>query len=102
MADDMNNPGEQGRERVDVNGWHEGASVMHAVASWDVGQREEAHRAATRRAAQALGMSSDYEVRTLCAALGCSYQQLRTAVAAVGPSFDLVQDYLAAEYLMHQ
>jgi hypothetical protein len=40
-------------------------------------------------------MASDYEVRAWCAELGCSYQQLRRALAAVGPSVDRVCAYLA-------
>ena len=33
---------------------------------------------------------------------GFTYQQLRAAVAAMGPSVELVQDYLAAEQLLAQ
>jgi len=42
-----------------------------------------------------IGMDSDYEVRVWCGELGCSYQQLRAAIAAVGPSVDRVCAHLA-------
>jgi len=42
-----------------------------------------------------IGMDSDFEIRTWCSELGCSYQQLRAAISAVGPSVDRVCAHLA-------
>ena len=49
-----------------------------------------------------IDMDSDYETGAWCESLGCSYHQLRTAVAAVGASSSKVQDYLALQYLAAQ
>ena len=64
--------------------------------------RTTAYRTNALRSADTIRLESEYETRAWCASLGCSSQQLRAAVAAVGPSVDLVQDYLAAEYLLAQ
>lgn len=44
---------------------------------------------------ETIGMDSEHEVRAWCDELGCSYQQLRAAVKAVGPSVDSVCAFLA-------
>jgi hypothetical protein len=44
-----------------------------------------------------IGFDSAYEVRAWCHELGCSYQQLMRAVAAVGPSVEGVCAYLAEQ-----
>ena len=49
-----------------------------------------------------IDMDSDYETGAWCESLGCSYHQLRAAVAAVGSSPGRVQDYLALQYLAAQ
>ena len=67
-----------------------------------LGERKPAYRTTAQRSADTITLESEYEARAWCASLGCSYQQLRAAVAAVGPSVELVQDYLATEYLLAQ
>jgi uncharacterized protein DUF3606 len=42
-------------------------------------------------------LDSDYGVRAWCNELGCSYQQLRRAIAAVGPSVERVCAFLAEQ-----
>jgi Protein of unknown function (DUF3606) len=42
-------------------------------------------------------MDGEYEVRAWCNELGCSYQQLQRAIAAVGPSVERVCAYLAEQ-----
>jgi Protein of unknown function (DUF3606) len=42
-------------------------------------------------------MDGEYEVRAWCNELGCSYQQLLRAIAAVGPSVERVCGYLAEQ-----
>jgi len=51
---------------------------------------------------ETIDMDSDYETGAWCESLGCSYHQLRAAVAAVGSSPSRVQDYLALQYLAAQ
>ena len=75
---------------------------MDAARAFDVAERKPAYRTTAPLSMAPLGMGTDDEAHALCSVLGCSYQQLRTAVIAVGPSLDLVQDYLAAQYLMNQ
>jgi hypothetical protein len=43
-----------------------------------------------------ISLTQEYEVRSWCQSLGCSFQQLKAAVAAVGNSADKVQEYLKA------
>jgi len=42
-----------------------------------------------------ISLKEDYEVRDWCRSLGCTPEQLRTAVKAVGNSADAVRQYLA-------
>ena len=41
-----------------------------------------------------ISLKEDYEVRDWCRSLGCTPEQLRTAVKAVGNSADAVRQYL--------
>ena len=41
-----------------------------------------------------VSVSEDYEVRDWCESMGCTEQQLRQAVAAVGNSADAVREHL--------
>jgi hypothetical protein len=43
-----------------------------------------------------ISLSQPYEVRDWCKSLGCSKEELETAVKAVGPSADKVREYLAS------
>jgi hypothetical protein len=52
-------------------------------------------RSVTLDSRTAIRMDSDYAVRAWCSELGCSYQQLRRAVSAVGPSVERVFAHLA-------
>lgn len=73
-----------------------------SALSLGFGERKPAHRTTARRIADLISLESEYEARAWCESLGCSYGHLRRAVAAVGPSVDDVQDYLAAQYLLEQ
>jgi hypothetical protein len=42
-----------------------------------------------------ISLKEDYEVRDWCKSLGCTPEQLRAAVKAVGNSADAVRQYLA-------
>ncbi len=42
-----------------------------------------------------ISLKEDYEVRDWCASLGCTPEQLRAAVKAVGNSAEAVRAYLA-------
>ena len=44
-----------------------------------------------------ISFESEHEARLWCYELGCSYQQLRSAITAVGPSVDRVCAYLAEQ-----
>ena len=41
-----------------------------------------------------ISLNEPYELRDWCKSLGCTEQQLRAAVAAVGNSADKVREYL--------
>ncbi len=41
-----------------------------------------------------ISLAEDYEVRDWCKSLGCTEEQLRAAVQAVGHSADKVREYL--------
>ena len=41
-----------------------------------------------------IALNEDYEVRDWCKSLGCTEEQLRAAVQAVGHSVDKVREYL--------
>ena len=71
---------------------------MHAALP--LGERKPAYRTTALRRADTIKLESEREAWACCSSLGCTYQQLHAAVAAVGPSMELVQDYLAAEYLL--
>ena len=67
-----------------------------------LGRRRPAYRTTAKPTpgeSDVIVLESEYEARAWCASLGCSYQQLRAAMAAVGPSTSRVQDYLALQFL---
>ena len=71
------------------------------VSALQIGERKPPFRTTTSLRTVTLdsrtliSIDTDYEVRTWCNELGCSYQQLRRAVAAVGPSVERVCAFLA-------
>ena len=44
-----------------------------------------------------IALTEDYEVRDWCKSLGCTEDELRAAVAAVGHSADKVREFLKAK-----
>ena len=54
-------------------------------------------RTVTLDARTLIRTDSEYEVRAWCNELGCSYQQLKRAVAAVGPTVERVCGYLVQQ-----
>lgn len=50
---------------------------------------------ATGQDRKLISLTEDYEVRDWCKSLGCTPEQLKQAVAAVGHSADAVRNYLA-------